>query len=183
MIPGLKITPNFISSNYEQELIKNILQEPWNTALARRTQHYGYKYNYTSRSITQNDFLGPFPQWLDQLTDYITTNANLKRKPDQVIINEYLPGQSIAPHIDVPSIFDEHICSLSLGSNIMMIYSHRDGQKHEYYLERCSLLEMTDDARYKWKHSIPSKKVDIVNGFKMPRGTRYSITFRKIILT
>ncbi len=182
MIPGLTITPNFIDQNYEQELIQNISQESWNTALARRTQHYGYKYNYRSRSITEDDYLGSFPQWLDKLTDYITEKAVLKRRPDQIIINEYLPGQSIAAHIDMTTLFDEHICSLSIGSNIMMIYSRSDKQEH-YYLERCSLLEMTNDARYKWKHSIPNKKIDVVNGVKIPRSTRYSITFRKTIIS
>jgi alkylated DNA repair dioxygenase AlkB len=182
MIVGLNITPNFITNDYENQLIQNITNEEWNTSLKRRTQHYGYTYNYKSRSITEKDYLGPFPKWLDELADYIVLNAKLDRKPDQIIINEYLPGQGISAHIDVPTIFDDHICSLSLGSDVNMIYS-RNNQNQINYLESCSLLEMSSDARYKWTHSIPSTKYDVVDEIKKIRKTRWSVTFRKVILT
>ncbi len=181
MIEGLKITPNFITKKYELELIQNILKESWNTSLSRRTQHYGYTYNYRSREITKDDYLGAMPDWLDKLVDYLVENGKLDRRPDQIIINEYVPGQGISPHIDQPKIFDGHICSLSLGSAVNMIYG-RQLTKHTFYVQPCSLLEMAEDARYKWTHTIPAVKVDVVNGLKMPRLTRYSITFRKMIL-
>lgn len=182
MINGLTITPNFISQDYEQELIKNILDEPWNTDLNRRTQHYGYKYNYRNQNISSSDYLGEFPEWLNILTDYVTEKAKLERKPDQIIINEYFPGQGISPHTDVKTIFDNHICSLSLGSNVMMHFTQQKS-KIDYYLERCSLLEICDDARYKWMHSIVGRKTDKIDGQNMNRSTRYSITFRKVILS
>lgn len=46
------------------------------------------------------------------------------------------------------------------------------------YLEPRSLLILKDDARYKWKHGITSRKSD--NGVK--RQKRVSLTFRKVIL-
>lgn len=180
MIKGLTITGGFISQDYESNIIKNICSEQWNTTLSRRTQHYGYTYNYKNKTITDGDYLGPFPNWLNELTDYLVENAKLDRKPDQVIINEYLPGQGIGPHIDMKDIFDDHICSLSLGSNAIFVYSNKK-DRHEFYLKRRSLLEMTGEARYDWLHSMPSRKFDKVNGNKVGRGVRYSITFRKII--
>ena len=38
-------------------------------------------------------------------------------EPDQVTVNEYLPGQGIAPHVDTHSAFEDGIASLSLGSS------------------------------------------------------------------
>ena len=149
--------------------------------MRRRTQHYGYKYNYTARTLSEKDNLGPLPDWIDELIDYLMENANLTRRPDQVIINEYQPGQGISPHIDKKDIFDEYICSLSLGSAVIMVYS-KFGNKKEIYLEPCSLLEMTGEARYKWLHSIPARKLDIINDKEIMRATRYSITFRKVKL-
>ena len=182
MINGLTITPNFISDDYEKELIKNILSEPWNNDLKRRTQHYGYKYDYSNRTISTDNYLGPFPKWLDILINYLVENAKLEVRPDQVIINEYFPGQGIAPHIDKTDIFENHICSISLGSDINMIFQ-RGTEKEELYLKKCSLLEMINDARYKWSHSITPRKSDEINGTKVMRNTRYSLTFRKVIIT
>jgi len=181
MIDGLKITQNFISRKYEQELIKNILISSWNNSLNRRTQHYGYTYNYSSKTMTQKDYIGPFPFWLEELAEYLTKHAKLKIIPDQIIINEYKPGQGINPHIDHPKIFGDHICSLSLGSAANIVYS-KQNEIESHYVHPCSLLEMTGNARYEWKHAIKSVKSDVVDGIKFSRNTRYSITFRKTII-
>ena len=39
---------------------------------------------------------------------------------------------------------------------------------------------MTGEARSKWAHEMPCRMSDIVEGKKINRGTRYSITFRMI---
>ncbi len=41
---------------------------------------------------------------------------------DQLIVNEYQPGQGISPHIDNKTLFSDIIVSLSLGSNAVMIF-------------------------------------------------------------
>lgn len=48
----------------------------------------------------------------------MTTNKNIKF--NQLIINEYNPGQGINPHIDNPILFSSPIVSLSLGSDCIM---------------------------------------------------------------
>jgi alkylated DNA repair dioxygenase AlkB len=186
-INGITITNNFISPIYENELISNILRESWNNELSRRTQYYGYKYNHKTRYISHKNFLGPFPHWLDELNKYLIDKEQLKYIPDQIIINEYKPGQGISAHIDQPKIFDEHIYTLSLGSDICMNFS-KDNIVKKYFLERRSLLHMEGEGRYKWEHYIEQKKIDNIELKNFPifkinkiRETRYSITFRKII--
>lgn len=43
-------------------------------------------------------------------------------KFDQLIVNEYEPGQGINPHIDNIKLFKSDIASLSLGSDCIMIF-------------------------------------------------------------
>ena len=52
----------------------------------------------------------------------------------QVIINEYIAGQGINPHIDDPSQFGEWIVGISLGSHTAMNFSNGYSQ----LLYRCS---------------------------------------------
>jgi alkylated DNA repair dioxygenase AlkB len=42
---------------------------------------------------------------------------------DQLIINEYMPGQGINKHVDRIDIFENYICSLSLGSDCVMTFA------------------------------------------------------------
>lgn len=37
----------------------------WNTALKRRVQHFGYRYDYKARAITSDAYLGKLPAWLE----------------------------------------------------------------------------------------------------------------------
>ena len=57
-ILGLKYISNYISITHEDELLKLIDSQNWNLDLKRRTQHYGYKYNYTARVLDLLYYLG-----------------------------------------------------------------------------------------------------------------------------
>ena len=176
-IPGLTYIPHYISSEYEEKLLKLIDTQDWNLDLKRRTQHYGYKYDYTARSVDSSYYLGEMPYWVDELCSKLYGDAIFIQKPDQVIINEYLPGHGIAPHVDCVSCFGGVICSLSLAFGCIMSLTNGNAEK-SIYLEPQSLLILRDDSRYQWKHGIAARKSD--NGVKRQR--RISLTFRKIIL-
>lgn len=97
----------------------------------------------------------------------------------QVIVNEYLPGQGIAAHIDDPKQFGEWIISVSIGSDCIIKFS--DSKNNKFYnipIKRCSVYEMKEDARYKWKHQIECVKSYVIDNIKYDRGRRISITFR-----
>lgn len=55
------------------------------------------------------------------------------------------------------------------------------GEKIAHMLEPCSLIILSGDARYKWKHGISSRKTDKYKGLIIQRGRRVSLTFRSII--
>lgn len=178
-IDGLTYIPDYISAEQENELLAVIDRQEWSNELKRRVQHYGYKYDYTARNLDHSLYLGALPAWLVPIPEKLYKGGYFQRKPEQVIINEYEPGQGISAHTDVVSAFGETVASLSLGSGCAMQFSNGD-IKHDIYLEPRSLIVMSGDARYKWKHAIPARKSDIVNGMKLPRTRRASLTFRTV---
>jgi len=181
-IHGLIYIPEYISKSQEQELIKNIDEQQWLNDLKRRVQHYGYKYDYKARTITSDLKIGEIPNWLAEYTNKFNSNGYFSKIPDQVIINEYQPGQGISPHIDCIPCFDNTVASLSLLSPcIMEFINPSTNQKIPVLLERRSAVILKDDARYKWQHSIPARKTDKLDGFPQARGRRLSLTFRNMI--
>ncbi len=119
-VPGLTYISNYIPLEYEEELLKLIDAQSWNLELRRRTQHYGYKYDYTARSVSNSHHIGKIPYWIDKLCHKLYSESIFMEKPDQAIVNEYVPGQGIASHIDCAPCFAGTICSLSLLSGCSM---------------------------------------------------------------
>ncbi|WP_301183733.1 alpha-ketoglutarate-dependent dioxygenase AlkB [Rhizobium sp. X9] len=103
--------------------------------------------------------------------------------PDQVIANEYLPGQGISAHVDCVPCFDDTIVSISLLSACEMVFRDLRGPAMcGVLLQPRSGVLLRDSGRYGWTHEIPAGKSDIVNGIKVLRSRRISLTFRKVII-
>lgn len=177
-IDGLEYIPNFISEDEEAGLVGIIDTQEWLTDLKRRVQHYGWKYDYKARSITKDLHIADLPYWLTPYSKKLQHDGFFEKEPEQVIINEYELGQGIAPHIDIAA-FGGVVASLSLGSNCIMNFT-KDKAKESLLLEPRSLVILSGDARYKWKHSIPARKNDKHEGVTIPRSRRLSLTFRTV---
>jgi alkylated DNA repair dioxygenase AlkB len=180
---GLTYISGYALEREVQELLSKIHEQPWSSELKRRVQHYGFRYDYRARRISRTDHLGPIPDWLLPICKKLVAEKIFPKQPDQVIINEYLPDQGIAPHIDCVPCFGETIASLSLGSSCEMVFSRGDDQVQRLILEAGSLLVLTGAARFDYKHAIPARKTDVINGIRVPRQRRISLTFRTVNLT
>ena len=146
-------------------------------------QHYGYKYDYKARGIDQSAYLGSIPDFLTELCQELEKDEYFSAQPDQVIINEYLPGQGISAHVDCTPCFKDIIASLSLGSDCVMEFTQpQTNQKETVLLEEGSLVILSGPARYDWQHGIPARKSDTIHGNKVMRQRRVSLTFRNTIL-
>jgi len=176
-IKGLCLVENFISSEEERSLLSIISLNPWDRRLKRRTQHYGYEYDYATKSVSPKR-TPPMPDWCEFVIERLLKLGIIKERPDQMIVNEYMPGQGIFPHVDDIHSFDDGIVSLSLGSRINMdlIHNRQSYNKKELVLERKSVLAFHGVARYEWRHGIAARLCD--RG--IPRGRRVSLTFRKM---
>ena len=120
------------------------------------------------------------------------TVSRMSQPLSQLTLNEYLPGQGIAAHIDTESCFGPDIFVISLGSGVTMTMteqkpSHSNGatieskQKKHVYLKARSLLVLKQDARYLWSHMIAPRKNDKVDGQLIARERRVSLTFRQAL--
>ena len=182
-INGLQYIPEFITKTEHDDLLKIIDNQPWLHDLKRRVQHYGYKYDYKAKRIDTSMHLGDLPDWVLKLAYRLYAGKFFNVLPDQVIVNEYLPGQGISKHIDCVPCFSDTIVSLSLGSACIMDFTNTAGAKIPVLLEPQSIVIMTGDARYHWCHSIAGRKTDKFQGQVIQRQRRVSLTFRKVILT
>ena len=169
---GLTYIKDFITEKEESDLITFINSMEWNDDLSRKTQHYGYKYNYNIKNTLEKTIA--IPNVFTFILNALKNKFNIIF--DQLIVNHYEPGQGISPHIDNKILFDDTIVSISMGSNCIMKFSNKD-EYNDIMLERCSLVALQGDVRYKWKHSIPSRKSDN----NIMRDVRISLTFRKVL--
>ena len=185
---GLEYNSDFLAVSDEERLLAHIDDCEWLTDLSRRVLHFGYKYDYTNRKLDETARIGPLPEWLTQLSNLVREAASEEAKQlldpgqpfEQAIINEYLPGQGIAAHID-RDCFGPVVATVSLGSAANMDFC-RDSTGDEYVqrLEPRSLVLLYGDARCEWRHGIAKRRSDTWNGLKTKRQRRVSITFRTI---
>lgn len=182
-IPGLTLVDDYLSEAQSFELIQHIDTQPWLSQLRRNVQHYGYAYDYKRRTVDPSMHLGELPAWLKSLTEQLHHEGYFEEIPDQCIVNEYHPGQGIGAHVDCEPCFGEIIASISLLSmTIMQFTSLPKKRKVNFALYPGSLLVMRGEARYQWKHGIPARLTDVIDGTVYRRSRRISITFRNIIV-
>jgi len=128
------------------------------------------------------------------------------KRSRQAIINLYHPGEGISDHIDLLDRYDDGIVGVSFISGCVMRFrmsdhghhrdplSRRDIQYTNLYLPPRSIVAFVGDARYKWTHGIPSRRLDLVKDESEPqsiqeggksswldRQFRLSVTFRWLL--
>ena len=171
-IPGLSYRPTYITVAEEAALVAAIDQEEWDATWDRRRQPYGAAYGVGAQAQR------PIPAWGEKLAQRMHREGISERVFDQLLVNEYLPGQGIALHRDY-SPFDRTVVSLSLLSPCVMDLRRADGEVNaSLLLEPRSLLVLSDEARYQWQHGIARRKNDRWHGLLVPRSRRLSVTFR-----
>lgn len=177
-IDGLILVENFVDEQEETALIEAIDAREWSDQLKRRTQQYGYIYDYSSKggSAGPSKKAAPIPEAFRLVVERMS-DKSLLHDPDQVIVNEYQPGQGIGAHIDHKTKFEDNIGSLSLLTPVTMEFT-KDSKKIRLLLPRRSLLLMRREARYEWSHGISPVKTDPLT--KQARKRRVSLTFRKM---
>jgi alkylated DNA repair dioxygenase AlkB len=200
-ISGLTYIRDFLGEEEQVDILRQINELPWSdtAGIKRRVQHYGYEYGYQGHQDSLAtappipDFLGELRRRLEEVIcggdgDVVgdadggdASGGEGRRSFNQVIINEYKPGEGIAPHVDNVRLFGDTVVSVSLGSGAVMTFNPVGApkEKQEVYLHPGSAVILTGDARYRWQHSIPARKNDTVDGVKVARGTRISVTFRR----
>ena len=183
-VDGLRYVQDFLSEEEQQRTLREIDRAPWKDDLKRRVQHYGWRYDYQSRIVSRDMRIGEFPTWLQGLAEKLRAAKLFDRAPDQAIVNEYLPGQGIAMHVD-RQCFGPVVATISLGDAWHMVLRPLRGSPSEtkqILLQVGSVLILSGDARYCWKHGIsPRKNERDARGLRR-RERRVSVTFRTVLL-
>lgn len=181
-VPGLFLCESFIDAATESALLIFLNLEPWSNVLKRRVIHYGFKYDYKMRKALEPTL--PIPDTCRKVAERLTAHSELYkigcRFPqtfDQLIVNEYVPGQGIGAHIDSP-VFGNCIASVSLGAGIVMRFERAGHAPCDLWLPRRSVVVLTGDARHFWTHAIAPIKSDKNHGL---RSRRVSLTFRSLV--
>ena len=183
-IDGFRYVEDYISEYQHDWLLAEIDKYEWLDDLKRRVQHYGFKYNYKARKVDLNMRIGELPEWLKKLSQMLHDDKYMPEVADQVIINEYKPGQGISSHIDCEPCFKDTIVSLSLGSGCIMGFTNKSDKTKRIpvWLAPKSLVVLSGEARYKWLHGIAARKSDKWDSQEYERQRRVSLTFRKVII-
>ncbi len=195
--------PAYLDEDEERALLAAVDREPWRTTWQRRTQHYGYGYGEAGSRFEVPERLGPLPGWAAPLAERLAADGLLARVPDNLVVNEYLPGQGIAPHVDVAPY--DRVVSVSLGGACVMDFVPGSspgalagppggaqavppggaqrvvpGDAHALLLEPRSALGLSGEARRDWRHGIARRKSDRWRGLRFARTRRVSLTFRTL---
>jgi alkylated DNA repair dioxygenase AlkB len=122
------------------------------------------------------------PEPLAALAVRLSDQGLLEAVPDQAIVNEYLPGQGIAPHVDCEPCFGPEIATVSLGCDVPMEFrSLHTGDAVAVWLPVGSVCVLAGESRAGWTHGIAKRRSDLVAGGRRRRIRRVSATFRTVL--
>lgn len=99
-VPGLSVVECFVSEEEEMRLLE-LLDGAAGTETPlqrRRVVHFGFEFDYKTRSVDPTKPLGNTPPPLVELGGRVLAQGIAPWVPDQYTLNVYDPGQGIAPH-------------------------------------------------------------------------------------
>lgn len=179
--PGLRLVERWLTAEEEAALLVGVDAEEWRTDIARRVQQHGLRYS-GRRSERPQVLPGGLPHWMRFVVDRLEAQRVLARRAEQVNVNEYLPGQGIAAHVDVAH-FGPTVAIVSLGAPTVMAFQPGPGaagERAELLVPHRSLVVLGGEARTSWRHGIAKRKHDRIDGVRVARRRRVSLTLRTV---
>ncbi|XP_026805127.1 alpha-ketoglutarate-dependent dioxygenase alkB homolog 6 [Rhopalosiphum maidis] len=193
--------PNFITEDQESYIMEKVNSAPkpkWCQLKNRRVQNWGGMPHIKGLiPETIPDWLKGFMDQVDGLHVFPSTN-----KPNHVLINEYLSGQGIMPHLD-GSLFFPTISTITCGSHTVLNFYMplkdeavvSNEKVYSVLLERRSLLVLQGKMYTEYMHGIEEISNDIIDdnisnitycgsnyqkGISLTRNKRISLTIRNV---
>jgi len=182
-LPNCSFYPNIMEPDYEALLMQTVDEGEWTSQFGHETQDFGWKYSRGKNEFTEEDHLGPLPDWLAHIAETLVEWGDFREAPDECFINSYRASQGLNPHRDCVC-FQDRIATVTLNSGAMLRFTPPNWHKVHFrpvdlYLPRRSLFVFWGESRRSWFHEVPGTPVDRVEGVGDIRRTRrVSLTFR-----
>ncbi len=155
MISGLKVIRNYITSDDENNILSAI------------NQSSGYRHQGSYRNMIRLWVKAVHLPMMKSLCQRLLDDEGLTLKSHQsVLVNEYLPNQGIAPHIDAPEA-GEKVAILGLMSSADLVFKRPNYNDVTITINPCDLVVLEGEVRHLWTHEIVKHQQ-----------RRYSIVFR-----
>ncbi|KAG1149042.1 hypothetical protein G6F37_001539 [Rhizopus arrhizus] len=162
-IPGLKLIRQALSHEQQMTIVHEIIKDG---------------YFAGAENINQAMCFGRLPPYISWI---------------ETFIKQTYPSEGIVSHVDLLR-FDDGILIISLLSSCVMTMkpanktslSYKKGNndensiRHDILLRPGDILALSEDSRYKWEHGIEERLFDEIDGDFIERGTRISVTLRKL---
>ncbi|KAK0058824.1 alpha-ketoglutarate-dependent dioxygenase alkB 4 [Biomphalaria pfeifferi] len=174
--PGITIIENFVSPDEEFYLDAAIKETPFQKSQSgRQKQDFGPKVNFKKQKIRVSSFNG-LPSYSRFLFERMGAHSCLKDfQPVELCNLEYCieRGAHIDPHFDDAWLWGERLVTLNLMSDSCLTFTLDEDPFLEVRvpLLRRSLIVVSAEARYHWKHGI--SETDVI-------GRRVAMTFREL---
>ena len=170
--PGFRYQPDLLSPAAEGDFTAQFESLPFKPfdfhgyQGNRRIVSYGYRYDYSGRTLRASDAM---PEFLMPLRDIASSFSGIHAEAlQQALVTEYAPGAGIGWHRDKPMF--EDVVALSFLAPCVLRLRRHDGtrwERHSVEIAPRSAYLLHGPVRREWEHSIVP--MDML---------RYSVTFR-----
>lgn len=168
MIPGLYVTPDFITAEEEATLVAGADAFPFSPISAGRSQQKFFAVDFDKgpvvdgkvTRITRNALAlaawrhlpAGMPAFAAALIAKLAAlNANA---PFRLLVSSYADGAGMAPHIDESWLVPHEAFIVSTLSDETMTFTREGEDPVEVTLPRRSLLRLSGEALTLWKHQV-----------------------------
>jgi alkylated DNA repair dioxygenase AlkB len=118
------------------------------------------------------------PDWARLLGEKLHKAGIFQKPPNHVYVIRYKTGTGMYPHIDKEE-FGDTVAGLTLGSTrILELEPAKARGRMRVLLLPGDLYLLSNEARYKWKHSVPATLSDEFRGRSYQRTDGFSVSWR-----
>ncbi|KAI8365104.1 hypothetical protein BD560DRAFT_402119 [Blakeslea trispora] len=173
-IPGLKLIRGGLEHEEQMALVN---------ALIENNYFSGPNNNQVMLFGKLPNFLSWISPWLTEHYPTVFPNDILQRQPlfDQAILNMYKKGEGIVSHVDLLRFEDGILIVSLLSSCVMKMRSLKQDRTVDILLRPGDILALSQEGRYEWEHGIEETERDLFEGEWIERGTRISVTLRRLV--
>jgi len=159
VLPDLFYIPDYLTLKEQKTLVSSIQKSSsaWVQLSKRRLQNWG------GVPHPSGMFEEMMPLWLDNIATDLVDRDVFEKKPNQCLLNEYVPPKGIGLHNDGP-LYVPKVAILSLQSSaIIQFLPHESGPPVKLILEPGSLMIFEKSFYTDYDHFIEDVAEDVID--------------------